>query len=172
MKVANIKLAGLTSALVLACLLLGSSPAKADTYPVNGVWAAPNPEFPIATDEICFTIKMFGVESVARKSIAEMIIFMNDKRYDVKGDTQTGSSLGSARAADGGFWITEFPNVRRRFGFRQKVTYFLAIVDPVTIEIRDNSRSTRFVKCVPHGKPRIRFESSPEATSPRPLDPA
>jgi hypothetical protein len=147
MTVANIKFAGVTSALSLACLILCSFPAEAEFYPINGVWAAANPEFPVAIDETCFTIKTFGVEAVARKSIAEIIIFTNDKRYDAKGDTQTGSSVQSVKAADGGYWITELTNVRRRFGFRQKLTYFLAIIDPVTIDIRDNSRSTRFVKC-------------------------
>jgi hypothetical protein len=52
--------------------LLGASislfvnvPAVADVYPVSGVWAAPNAEFPIAADEACFTIKTLGVEAVA-----------------------------------------------------------------------------------------------------------
>jgi hypothetical protein len=129
--------------------------AAHDVYPVNGVWAAPNPEFPVAIDETCFTINTFGVEAVSRRSIAEMIIFTNDKRYDVKGNMQTGSSVQSVKAADGGFWITEVPDVRRRFWFKQKATYFLAIIDPITIEIRDNLRLTRFVKCGPHGKSRI-----------------
>jgi hypothetical protein len=40
-------------------------------------------------------------------------------------------------------------------GLQRKVIYFLAIVDPVTLEIRDNSRRTRFVKCGPRGKLRI-----------------
>jgi hypothetical protein len=142
--------------------LLGASislfvnvPAVADVYPVSGVWAAPNAEFPIAADEACFTIKTLGVEAVARKSIPELIIFTNDKRYDLKGDVRIGSTLQSVKAADGGFWVTEISDVKRRFWFRQKISYFLAIVDPLTIEIRDNSHRTRFVKCVPHGKSRI-----------------
>jgi hypothetical protein len=152
MKVADIKFAALTSALSLACLVLSSFPAEADVYPVSGVWAAPNPEFPIAVDEACLVIKTFGVEVLARKSIAEMMIFTNDKRYDVKGNVQTDSTLQSARAAEGGYWITELPNARGRLWFRRKITFFLAIVDPVTIEIRDLSRRTRFVKCGPRGK--------------------
>jgi hypothetical protein len=81
----KVKLRGLHTALGLVCLFLISFPAAADVYPVNGVWAAPNPEFPVAIDETCFTINTFGVEAVSRRSIAEMIIFTNDKRYDVKG---------------------------------------------------------------------------------------
>ena len=81
-----------------------------------------------------------------------MIIFTNDKRYDVKSNVQMDNTLQSARAAEGGYWITELPNARERFWFRRKITFFLAIVDPVTIEIRDLSRRTRFVKCGPRGK--------------------
>ena len=152
MKVANIKFVALTSALSLAGLVLSSFPAEADVYPVSGVWSAPNPEFPIAADEACFIIKTFGVEVLARKSIAELMIFTNDKRYDVKGNVQMDSTLQSAKAAEGGYWITELPNARGRLWFRRKITFFLAVVDPVTIEIRDISRRTRFVKCGPRGK--------------------
>jgi hypothetical protein len=154
MSLPNHKLVGFAAALASTCLFL-SFPAAADVYPVSGVWVAPDSEFPIAADEACFTIKTFGLEAVARKSIAEMIIFTNEKRYDVKGDIHIGSTIQSAKVTDGGFWITEIPDLRRRFWFRQKVSYFLAIVDPLTIEIRDNSHKTRFLKCVPHGKPRI-----------------
>jgi hypothetical protein len=97
MKVADIKFAALTSALSLACLVLSSFSAEADVYPVSGVWAAPNPEFPIAADEACLIIKTFGVEVLARKSIAEMMIFTNDKRYDVKSNVQMDNTLQSAR---------------------------------------------------------------------------
>ena len=47
---------------VSVCLLLTSLPATADVYPVNGVWAAPNANFPVAADESCFAVKLFGVE--------------------------------------------------------------------------------------------------------------
>ena len=139
----------------LAWLFLGSLPAVADVYPVNGVWAAPHPEFPISADEACFTVKVVGVEAVARKSIAQIIIFSGEKRYTVKANIQSSHTLQSAKLTDGGYWITELPTERRRFWFRQKLIYFLAMVDPVTLEIRDNSRRTRFVKCGPRGKLRI-----------------
>lgn len=147
----NHKLVGFATALSL----IQNFPASADVFPVTGVWVAPNPDFPIATDEACFTIKTFGIEAVARKSIPEMIIFANDKRYDVKGNSHIGSTVQSVKAADGGFWITETPDVRRRFWFRPKVSYFLKIIDALTIEISDNVHRSRFVKCEPHGKPRI-----------------
>jgi hypothetical protein len=66
---------------------------------------------------------------------------------------QMDSTLQSVKkAAEGGYWITELPNARGRLWFRRKNTFFLVVVDPVTIEIRDISRRTRFVKCEPRGK--------------------
>src|SRR5438876_10512297 len=105
-KDANNRTADLTFFVSLAWLFLGSLPAVADVYPVNGVWAAPHPQFPISADEACFTVKVVGVEAVARKSIAHIIIF---------------AGLQSAKLTDGGYWITELPTERRRFWFRQKV---------------------------------------------------
>ena len=139
----------------LAFLLLGSPPAEAATYPVNGVWAAPHPEFPISSDEACFTVKIVGVNAVAQKTIARIVIFNGDKRYTVNGNIQSSHTLHSLKAVDSGYWITELSAERRRFWFRKKVTYFLAIVDSRSLEIRENSRRTRFVKCGPRGKLRI-----------------
>ena len=139
----------------LACLLLGSLPAEAVTYPVNGVWAASHPNFPISGDEVCFTVKIVGVNAVAQKSIARIVIFNGDKRYTVKGNIQSSHTLHSLKAVDSGYWITELPSERRRFWFRKKVIYFLAIVDLRSLEIRENSRRTRFVKCGPRGKLQI-----------------
>jgi hypothetical protein len=142
-------------AAALGCLVLVSFPVAAEVYPVNGVWVAPDPAFPVATGEACFIIKTIGVEAVSRKSIFEVVIFTTNKRYDLKGGVQTEGSIESVRATDGGFWITELSN-RKWFVFRRKYTYFLAIVDASTIEIRDNSRLTRFVKCGPrNSRPRI-----------------
>jgi hypothetical protein len=93
-----------------------------------------------------------GVEAVVRKSIAEMLIFNENKRYDVKQNMQAISTLSSTKPTGDGYWITELPDVRKRFWFRQKITYLLTIVDPTTIEIRINSHRTRFVKCGPRGK--------------------
>ena len=98
---------------------------------------------------------MSGVEAVTRKLIAELHIFNENKRYEVKQNTQAVSTLLSMRPADGGYWITELPDVRRRFWFRQKVTYLLTIIDPTTIEIRNNSHRKRFVKCGPRDKTSI-----------------
>jgi hypothetical protein len=132
--------------------LLLSSPAVADIYPIKGVWVAPNPNFPIRPDEACFTVRWSGIEAVTRKFIAELHIFNENKRYEVRRNTQAVSTLFSMKPAENGYWVTELPDVRRRFWFRQKITYLLTIIDPTTIEIRSNSHRTRFVKCGPRDK--------------------
>ena len=135
----------------LVCLLLYSS-AVADIYPIKGVWIAPNPDFPIRRDEACFTVRLSGIEAVTRKLIAELHIFNENKRYEVRQNTQAINTLFSMKSAEDGYWVTELPDVRRRFWFRQKITYLLTIIDPTTIEIRNNSHRTRFVKCGPRGR--------------------
>lgn len=125
--------------------------AAADIYPVKGVWVAPNPDFPIGADEACFTIRLLGIEAVAQKSIAELLIFNDNKRYDLKHDAQV-STLSSIKPLGDGYWITELLDVRRRFWFRQKISYLLAMIDPTTIEITKNGHRTRFLKCGPRRK--------------------
>jgi hypothetical protein len=132
--------------------LLLSSPAVADIYPIKGVWVAPNPDFPSRPDEACFTVRHSGIEAVNRKFIAGLLIFNDNKRYEVGQNIQALSTLFSMKAAEEGYWVTELSDVRRRFWFRQKITYFLTIIEPTTIEIRNNSHRTRFVKCGPRGK--------------------
>src|SRR6202166_2123798 len=104
-------------------------------------------DFPAAANETCVAVKTFGVEAVSKKAISEMIIFGKDKRYDVKGDVQTETTIKSIKVADGGFRITESFSKRRGWlGFRRKTTYFLGIIDPQTIEIRGESGLARYVK--------------------------
>jgi hypothetical protein len=62
--------------------LLLSSPAVADIYPVTGVWVASNRDFPMGPNEACFTLRLSGIEAVARKLISELLIIFNEnKRY-------------------------------------------------------------------------------------------
>ena len=132
--------------------LLLSSPAVADIYPIKGVWVAPNSDFPVRQDEACFTVRLSGIQAVTRKFIAQLLIFNENKRYEVRQNIQTVSTLFSMKPAENGYWVTELPDVRGRFWIRQKVTYLLTIIDPTTIEIRNNSHRTRFVKCGPRDK--------------------
>jgi hypothetical protein len=132
---------------LLIGLFLYPIPAAAEVYPVSGVFVAIDAGFPAAANETCLAVKTFGVEAVSKKSIAEMIIFAKDKRYDVKGDVETETTIKSIKAADGGFRITEVFKRGRWFGFKRKTTYFLDVIDPQTIEIRDTTGMTRYTKC-------------------------
>ena len=145
---------GVCSLGLLIDLILYSSPAAAEVYPVSGVWVAIDTDFPAAANETCLAVKDFGVEAVSKKSISEMIIFAKDKRYDAKGDVQTETTIKSIKVADGGFRITETFSTRGRWlGFKRKTTYFLNVIDPQTIEIRDATGTTRYAKCRPQKPP-------------------
>jgi hypothetical protein len=91
----------------LISLFLVTGPAAAEVYPVSGVWTAIGTDFPAAGIEACVAVKTFGVEALSKKSISEMIIFAKDKRYDVKGDVQTETTIKSIKVAEGGFWIVQ-----------------------------------------------------------------
>jgi hypothetical protein len=139
---------GAASLGLLIGLILVSVPAAADVYPVSGVWTAIDTDFPAAANEACVAVKTFGVEAVSKKSISEMIIFAKDKRYDVKGDVQTATTIKSIKVAEGGFWITESFSKRGRWlGFKRKTAYFLTVINPQTIEIWDGMVRHRYAKC-------------------------
>ena len=152
--VSYFRIGGAASLGLLIGLFLVSVPAAAEVYPVSGVWTAIDTDFPAAANEACVAVKTFGVEAVSKKSISEMIIFAKDKRYDVKGDVQTETTIKSIKVAEGGFWITESFSKRGRWlGFRRKTTYFLAVIDPQTIEIWDGMFFHRYAKCGPERPP-------------------
>jgi hypothetical protein len=93
-------------------------------------------------------LKTFGVEAVLKRAIPGLIIFSKDKRYDAYRDVQTEETIKSIRETNGGFRITEsLTNARRLLGFRGKRTYFLKVLDPITIEIWDGTAVTRYAKC-------------------------
>jgi hypothetical protein len=148
------RIGGAASLGLLIGLILFAFPAAAEVYPVSGVWTAIDTDFPAAANETCLAVKTFGVEAVSKKSISELIIFAKDKRYDVKGDVQTETTIKSIKVADGGFRITETFSTRGRWlGFKRKTTYFLNVIDPQTIEIRDATGMTRYAKCRPQKPP-------------------
>jgi hypothetical protein len=136
--------------LLFCCSMLFSLPAAAQSYPISGVWAAIDPQFPKAISEMCIAVKTFGTEAVANNLIAEIIIFDQNKRFDVKGDATGETIIKSIKAVDGGFRITEtFSKGTNWLGFKRKVSYFLTVIDPRTIEIRDARTFTRYTKCGP-----------------------
>src|SRR5882724_5124346 len=115
------RLADCAQLMGLAGLLL-SSPAVADIYPIRGVWVAPNRDFPAGPNEACFTVRMSGVEAVARKFIAELLIFNENKRYEIKQNVQAVSTLVSTKPAEGGYWVTEFPRCSKTILVQTKDT--------------------------------------------------
>jgi len=97
------------------------------------------------------TVRLSAIEAVTRKLVSELLIFNENKRYGVKQNLQTVSTLISTKPAEGGYWVTEIPDVRRRFWFRRKIIYLLTIIDPTTIEI-ETIHAEQIVKCGPRGK--------------------
>jgi hypothetical protein len=144
---------GAAASLGLLIGLVMVSVAAAEVYPISGVWTAIDTEFPAAANETCVAVKLFGVDAVSKKSISEMIIFTKDKRYDVKGDVQTETTIKSIKVAQGGFWITEFSKRGRWLGLKGKTTYFLTVIDPQTINIWDGIARRRYAKCGPERPP-------------------
>jgi hypothetical protein len=140
----------LRGGLLFCCSILFSVPAAAQSYPIGGVWAAIDPQFPKAISEMCIAVKTFGTEAVANNLIAEIIIFDQKKRFYVRGDATGETIIKSIKAVDGGFRITEtFSKGTNWLGFKRKVSYFLTVLDPQTIEIRDARTFTRYTKCGP-----------------------
>lgn len=122
-------------------------------YPVSGVFAAFDPEFPNAAFEICMSVRTFGVEAVSRNSIAELIVFAKDKRHDLKGDVATETTIKTIRFADGKFHITEtFNKSRGWIGIKRKTEYDMTVIDPNTIEIWDGKKIARHARCVVGGR--------------------
>jgi hypothetical protein len=147
------RIGGASSLGLLIGLFLISFAAAAEVYPVSGVWTAIDTNFPAAEIETCLAVKTFGVEAVSKKSVSELIIFAKDKRYDIKGDVQTETTIKSIKVADGGFWITETFSKRGRWlWFKRKTTFFLSVIDPQTIQIRDARGMTRYAKCGPKNR--------------------
>ena len=139
--------------LPFCCLVLFPLPTAAQVYPISGVWAAIDPRYPKATSEVCLAVKTFGIEAVASDLIAELIIFDKDRKVDLRGSVQLETTIKSIKATDGGFRITEtFGKGTRWLGFKGKASYFLTVIDPQTIEIRDAKTRIRYTRCGPHGR--------------------
>jgi hypothetical protein len=136
--------------LLFCCSILFSLPAAAQSYPISGVWVAIDPQFSKTISEMCIALKTFGTEAVANNLIPEITIFDQNKRFDVRADATGETIIKSIKAVDGGFRITEtFSKGTNWLGFKRKISYFLIVIDPQTIEIRDARTFTRYTKCGP-----------------------
>jgi hypothetical protein len=67
-------------------VVLFSSAASAQTYPVSGVWVATDDRFPGSTGGACLIFKEFGVDAVLTQPFPRLMIFSKDKRFEVRGD--------------------------------------------------------------------------------------
>jgi hypothetical protein len=151
--VRHCRLGAMASLVTIAALVFVPSAAAAQVYPVNGVFSAIDAEYP-DRNGACMALKAFGIEAVSKQAVPELIIFSNDKRHAVKGETQTERKIKSVKKANGDFRITELVSRSPRLlGWRKKITYFLRILDPLTIEIWDGKNLTQYAKCGPRRPP-------------------
>jgi hypothetical protein len=128
-------------------VVLFSSAASAQTYPVSGVWVATDDRFPGSTGGACLILKELGVDAVLTQPFPRLMIFSKDKRFEVRGDYLAERILRSVKSAkDGGVQITESSATRRRLSSK-RLGFELKVVDPTTIEITEGKASTRFFKC-------------------------
>jgi hypothetical protein len=128
-------------------VVLFSSAASAQTYPVSGVWVATDDRFPGSTGGACLILKEFGVDAVLTQPFPRLMIFSKDKRFEVRGDYLAERIIRSVKSAkDGGVQITESSATRRRLSSKRQ-GFELKVVDPTTIEITEGKASTRFFKC-------------------------
>ena len=128
-------------------IVLFSSAASAETYPVSGVWVATDDRFPGSTGGACLILKQFGIDAVIAQPFPRLMIFSKDKRFEVRGDYLAERTIRSVKSAtDGGFQITETFASRWR-PFSKRPGFKLKVVGPTTIEITEGKARTRFFKC-------------------------
>ena len=124
--------------------------ASTQTYPVSGVWVARDDSFPGSTNGACFILKKIGIDAVSSQPFPRLMIFSENKRFEVQGDFRTEKTVRSVqRATDGRFRITESPGKRWLLLFKRPLLT-LKIVDATTIEVAKGNISTRFFQCSPH----------------------
>jgi hypothetical protein len=128
-------------------IVLFSSAASAQTYPVSGVWVATDDRFPGSIGGACLILTQFGIDAALAQPFPRLLIFSKDKRFEVRGDYLAETTIRSVKSAtDGGFQITEsFANRWRPFSKRP--IFKLKVVDPTTIDVAEGKARTRFFKC-------------------------
>jgi hypothetical protein len=145
-------LVGRAAVISIALSCLSPPAALAQGYPVSGVWVATDDRTPGSNGGACFTLKVLGIESVFDGTLPTILIFSDGRRIELRAGHHYQQSIRSVKSlADGGFRIEELPSKRSRWFPWSKgsysYSYSLRTVDPLTIEIDDGKRSTRFVKC-------------------------
>jgi hypothetical protein len=126
---------------------LFSCAASTQTYPVSGVWVARDDSFPGSTNGACFILKKIGIDAVSSQPFPSLMIFSDNKRFEVRGDIRAERTVRSVQSAtDGRFRIIE--SLGKRWSLLFKRPFFtLKIVDATTIEVAQGNISTRFFQC-------------------------
>src|SRR5271169_5763150 len=129
---------------------LFSCAASAETYPVSGVWVAKDDRFAGSTEGACFILKKIGIDAVSSQPFPSLMIFSDNKRFEVRGDYRVERTVRSVQTAtDGRFRITESPVKRWSLLFKRPF-FTLKIVDATSIEVAEGNISTRFFQCSPN----------------------
>ena len=116
---------------------LFSCAASTQTYPVSGVWVARDDSFPGSTNGACFILKKIGIDAVSSQPFPSLMIFSDNKRFEVRGDFRAERTVRSVQSAkDGRFRITESPGKRWSLLFKRPF-FTLKIVDATTIEVAE-----------------------------------
>jgi hypothetical protein len=137
--------------LSLIGIVLFSTSAIAQQYPLGGAWAYIDEKFPGIEVKACEAFTKFGVRKLSGNTVGEIIFFAGPKRYDFGGYADTESTnLSSQKLSDGSFKITDrwYDDGERgtRPGLKKK-SYAMRMVDPATMEISEGSIRSRYVKC-------------------------
>jgi hypothetical protein len=144
-------LVGRAAGISIAISCLSPPAALAQDYPVSGVWVATDDRTPGSNGGACFTLKVLGIESIFDGTLPTILIFSDGRRIELRAAHHYQQSIRSIKSlADGGFRIEEMPSKRSRWfpwSKGRSYSYSLRTVDPVTIEVDDGKRATRFVKC-------------------------
>ena len=73
--------------------------ASTQTYPVSGVWVARDDSFPGSTNGACFILKKIGIDAVSSQPFPRLMIFSDNKRFDVRGDFRAERTVRSVESA-------------------------------------------------------------------------
>jgi hypothetical protein len=106
----------------------------AESYPVSGVWIASADRFPGSANGACFILKKIGIDAVSSQPFPRLMIFSDNKRFEVRGDYRAERTVQSVQSAtDGRFRITELLGKRWSLLFTRPF-FTLKIVAEVTGE--------------------------------------
>jgi hypothetical protein len=140
---------GRAASILIAIGCLSPLAALAQNYPVNGVWIEADDHTPGSKAGACFILKVLGIDSILDGSLPTVLIFSDGKRTEIRAGFHAQQTIKSLKgAADGSFLVRELLGNRSKWlpWFAGR-SYFLRVVDPVTIEFGNGLKRTRFVKC-------------------------